>query len=139
METEATRSIVRQLYDAYIKGDAERFASFLDDKIDWVIHAPIEVFAFAGPRKGKIAVLEALAGIADDYELKKYEPQLFVVDGDRAAVMSEVGFVQRSSGRMLRFRIADFLRLRDGKVVEFREFTDTFDVTQQALGRFFEL
>lgn len=139
MDTEATRSIVRQLYDAYIKGDAERFASFLDDNLDWVIHAPIEVFAFAGPRKGKVAVLEALAGIADDYELKKYEPQLFLVDGDRAAVMSEVGFVQRSSGRMLRFRIADFLRLRNGKVVEFREFTDTFDVTQQALGRFFDL
>jgi len=139
VKTEETREQVKQIYDAYAKGDAERFASFLNDDLDWVIHAPIEVFSFAGARKGKLAVLEALASIADDYELKKYEPQCMIVDGERAAVMSEVGFVQRASGRMLRFRIADFLRLENGKVVEFREFIDTFDVTQQALGRFIDL
>ncbi len=139
MNTEETRANVRQMYDAYAKGDAERFAAFLDDNLDWVIHAPIEVFSFAGQRKGKVAVLEALAGIADDYELKKYDVQYMIVDGERAAVLSEVRFVQRSSGRMLAFRIADFVRFRNGKLVEFREFTDTFDVTQQALGRFFEV
>ena len=139
MDTEATRANVRRMYDAYINGDAETFASFLDDNLDWIIHAPVEVFRFAGPRRGKVAVLEALASIADDYELKQYDPKAFIVDGDRAAVMSEVGFVQRASGRMLRFRIVDFLRFRNGKLVEFREFTDTFDVTQQALGRFFRI
>jgi ketosteroid isomerase-like protein len=62
-------------------------------------------------------------------------PQVTVVDGDRAAVMSEVAFKQRSSGRALRFHIADFLRFRDSRLVEFREFKNTFDVVQQALDR----
>lgn len=139
MQTEETRASVQQIYAAYIKGDAERFASFLDDDMDWVLHAPVEVFPFAGQRKGRVAVLEALAGIADEYELTSYEPQMMIVDGEQAAVMSDVRFRQRKSGRMLRFRIADFLRFRNGKLVEFREFTDTFDVTQQALGRFIEV
>lgn len=139
MDTETTRAIVRAIYDAYIKGDAERFAAFLDDNLDWVIHAPVEVFFFAGQRKGRVAVLEALARIADEYEIASYEPQFMIVDGERAAVMSDVRFRQRSSGRMLRFRIADFLQFRNGKLAEFREFTDTFDVTQQALGRFIEI
>jgi ketosteroid isomerase-like protein len=139
VNTEETRAIVRAIYDAYTKGDAERFAGFLNEDLDWVIHAPVEVFSFAGPRKGRIAVLEALATIADEYELTSYEPQVTIVDGELAAVMSDVRFRQRTSGRMLRFRIADFLRFENGKVVEFREFIDTFDVTQQALGRFIDV
>lgn len=62
-------------------------------------------------------------------------PQVTVIDGDRAAVMSDVAFKQRSSGRALRFHLADFLRFRDGRLVEFREFMNTFDVVQQALNR----
>jgi uncharacterized protein len=73
--------------------------------------------------------------IAEDYLLESYVPQVTVIDGDRAAVMSDVAFKQRSGGRTLRFHIADFLRFRDGRLVEFREFMNTFDVVQQALNR----
>ena len=81
------------------------------------------------------AALEALGHIAEDYLLESYVPQVTVIDGDRAAVMSDVAFKQRSSGRALRFHLADFLRFRDGRLVEFREFMNTFDVVQQALNR----
>ena len=84
---------------------------------------------------GKGAVLKALGRIAKDYLLESYVPQVTVVDGDHAAVMSDVAFTQRSSGRTLRFHIADFLRFRDGRLVEFREFMNTFEVVQQVLDR----
>ena len=58
-----------------------------------------------------------------------------IVDGDRAAVMSDVSFLQRATSRVLRFRMADFLRLQDGRVIEFREFANSFDLVEQALGR----
>ena len=48
--------------------------------------------------------------------------------------MSDVSFKQRATERMLRFRIANFLRFQDGRMIEFREFIDTFDVVEQALG-----
>ena len=57
------------------------------------------------------------------------------MDGDRAAVMSDVNFGQRATERTLRFRLANFLRFQDGRIIEFREFTNTFDVVEQALGR----
>jgi ketosteroid isomerase-like protein len=50
-------------------------------------------------------------------------------------VMSDVRFTQRATNRTLRFRIANFLRFQDGKVIEFREFANTFDLVEQALGR----
>jgi len=135
MSEPTTRDLVTDLYAAYARGDAERIAELIDDDIDWIIHGPMQIFPFAGNRRGKMAVLEALGALAKDYVLERYEPRSMLVDGDRAAVMSDVAFKQRATGRTLRFHIANFLRFRDGRVVEFREFANTFDVVEQALGR----
>ena len=52
-----TRATVRELYDAYGRRDFERVAAIIHDDIDWVIYAPMSVFPFAGPRRGRAAVL----------------------------------------------------------------------------------
>jgi ketosteroid isomerase-like protein len=57
----------------------------------------------------------------------------------RAAVMSDASFVYRATNRMLRFRIANFLSWRDGGLIEFREFINSFDAVEQALGRYLQL
>jgi uncharacterized protein len=130
-----TRVVVRKLYDAYAARDFEQVAAALHDDIDWVIYSPVSVFPFAGQRQGRAAVLQAMAGIAEQYVLESYKNEITIVDGDRAAVMSDVSFTQRATKRILRFRIANFLRFQDGKLIEFREFANSFDVVEQALGR----
>ena len=135
MDTNVTRALVHDLYDAYARGDGERVAQLIDDDIDWIIHGPVQVFPFIGPRHGKAEVLKTLADIAEVYAIERYEPEIVVVDEDRAAVMSNVAMRQRATNRMLSFRLANFLRFRNGKVFEFREFSDTFDIVEQALGR----
>jgi ketosteroid isomerase-like protein len=55
-------------------------------------------------------------------------------EGDRAAALIRTSFVQRSTGRTMNMHFATFMRFADGRVIEFREFSDTFDVVQQALG-----
>ena len=99
-----TRAAVNGLYDAYVQRDLERVASYIHDDIDWVIYAPRKLFGFTGPRHGKQAVLEALGEIAKAYALEDYVPKITIVDGDRAAVVSEVTFAQRDTGRVLNFR-----------------------------------
>ena len=139
MTDEATRALVRELYDAYARGDGERFAPLIADDIDWIIHGPVQVFPFVGPRRGKQDVLATLASIAKDYALERYEPDIIIVENDRAAVSSNVAFVQRTTGRTLSFRNANFLRFQGGRVVEFREFFDTFDAVEQALGHWLDV
>ena len=78
-------------------------------------------------------MLEALSGIAEQYSVERYEPVTVIVEEDRAAVMSDASFVQRSSGRMLRFYLVNFLRFRDGKIVEFRVVEDIQHHEQKAL------
>lgn len=135
MDTETTRALVHRLYDAYGRGDATEFLAVIHDDIDWVIHGPVEVFPFAGARKGKEAAVAALESIAAIYELKRYVPEIVVVDGGRVALMSNVAFLHRGTGRELTFKIVDFLHFEQGMLIEFRELLDSFDVTQQALGR----
>jgi ketosteroid isomerase-like protein len=137
--TEATRAAVNDLYSAYARRDFDRVAALIHDDIDWAIYSPVKVFPFAGHRRGKAAVLTALGGIAQDYMLERYTPQVIIVDGDRAAVMSDAAFKQRSTGRTITLQLANFLRFRDGRVVEFREFANTFDLVEQALGRFIDV
>ena len=134
-----TRATVKDLCDAYARRDFARVASLIHDDIDWVIHAPVSVFTFAGPRRGRAAVLQAMGAIAEQYTIESYMPEIVLVDGDRAAVTSDASFKQRSTGRVLRFRIANFLRFADGKLIEFREFMNSFDAVEQALGRELEL
>ena len=133
------RAIVTDLYAAYARRDFDRVAALIHDEIDWVIYAPISVFAFAGPRRGRADVLAAMAEIAKSFSLESYTPEVMLVEGERAALISDVSYRQRSTGRVLRLRIAGFLRLQDGRVIEYREFIDSFDAVEQALGRELQL
>lgn len=129
-----TRATVDELYSAYGRRDLDRIAGLLHDDIDWVIYGPIDVFPFAGLRRGRTSVLQAMAEMAKVYALEQHQAEVKIVDGDRAAVMADVGFRQIASGRLLRFRVANFLRIEGGRLIEFREFADSFDLVEQAIG-----
>lgn len=135
MSTERTRAAVTDFYDAYASGDVGRVASSIGDDITWVIYAPRSQFGFAGPRRGKQAVLDTLTAIGEEYALESYVPKIILADEERAAVISDVRFTQRASGRVLNFRIADVMRLEGGRIVEFEEFVDSVDVVEQATGQ----
>ncbi len=134
-----TRATIIELHDAYRNGDVERVAAVIHDDIDWIIHGPVRIFPFEGPRRGKQQVMQVLASIAEQFALKRYDHELLIVEGDRAAVLSNTAFEQRSTGRVLSLRLINFVRVQDGKIIEFREFSDTFDVVEQALGSFLQV
>jgi ketosteroid isomerase-like protein len=130
----ATQATVNELYTAYAGHDFRRVAEMLHENIDWIIYGPVEVFPFAGLRRGRIAVLQAIGTIAEFYSLQRHAIDVMIVNGDRAAVMADVSFKQRATDRTLRFRVANFLRIENGQLIEFREFADSFDQVEQAVG-----
>ena len=134
-----TRATLKDLYSAYREGNAERIAALIDEDIDWCIYGPARVFPFEGPRRGKAQVIDVLAAIGAQYELKRHDQQMMIVEGERAAVLSQAAFVQRATGRTLSMRLINFVRVRDGRIVEFREFSDTFDVVEQAAGTWLQV
>lgn len=133
--TEATRLRVLDLYDAIAKRDSEAIAGHFADDIEYFTYVPIEFFTFGGRRVGKVAAIESMRARARDYSLEGFRVTFMVAESERASVRSDVTLKQRLSGRTLRSQFADFLRFKDGKLIEFRQFADSFDMIEQALGR----
>lgn len=135
MDTDATRAALDALLTAFAAGDNDRLAALYDDDVDWLFHCPVSVFPFAGRRRGKAEVFQGFALFYRDNRLVGYDVLVKLVDGDQASIMSDVHSVQRATGRTMRSHIAGFHRFRDGKLIEYRGFTDSFEAVEQILGR----
>lgn len=135
MSNEATRETVNALYAAYKGGDIESFFRMVDDDITWSMVGPVTVFPFGGVRKGKAAVRGALATLGQHYRIERHDRKVMIVEDDWASLIIDAAFLQLATGRTITVRLANFLRLHNGKLIEFQEFGDTFDVVEQAMGR----
>lgn len=134
MSRNDTRQIVRQLYDAYGRGRVDECLSLVGEDVDFVSYAPVDVFPYLGRKKGKAALAQAMRAVHAEYEYITYQPFFTVVEDDAAAVILLARLKQRATGRTIQLFVADFLRLKDGKIYEIRQFMDSFDAVQQALG-----
>ncbi len=139
MTQETTRAVLEDILAAFMQGDTDRLAARYHDDIDWLFYAPVALFPFAGARRGKAEVFKGYALMYDIFRVSNYKVAVTLVDGDCAATLSDVQMVQRTTGRTIRSRIASFHRFRDGKLIEYRGFTDSFDSVEQALGRELQL
>jgi ketosteroid isomerase-like protein len=129
-----TPQFVRDFYDARLSGDPDRIAAFLDDDVRWSISGPVDPLQFCGDRRGKQAVLDTLAYGATLLQLTGVELDESLIDGERAATFMRVIGLHKRSGRTVSYRCAHFLRVRDGRIVEFRALIDSFDAAEQVLG-----
>jgi ketosteroid isomerase-like protein len=129
------RGRLTALYAAVRKGQFNFVLNAIHDDIEFISYSPVKVFPFLGHRRGKAAITEALHGAAEAFEFVACEPVSMVVEPDNAAVMLFTRGVSRATGRSVQGMVAHFLRFRDGKIVEVREFMDSLHAAEQALGR----
>lgn len=135
MPWNVTRDYVEQFRQARHSRDPERIAPFLDDHVDWLLTGPVELFGFCGQRHGKAEVLDALTRLHPEV-LSGFKVELasLLIDRDRVASLSRLTGVQRSTGRTISYNQAQFLRFRDGKIVEYRGIIDSYSAAEQMIG-----
>lgn len=76
--------------------------------------------------EGKADLRRYFAGLAADWEMLHYTPEEFISDGNRVVVLSKCGWRNRKSGKTVETPKADFFWFKNGKVVDFFEFYDTY-------------
>src|SRR5450759_5169906 len=139
MADPVTRAVVEAFYRAYAAHDADKVAEFLDDDVEWTISGPVDVLPFCGTRHGKAAVLDLIERLVPEvFRVYSFVPDAMLVDGDRVATLNRLS-ARSSDGRVISYRLAHFLRFRDGKVVENISLIDSFDAVEQVLGHPFAL
>jgi ketosteroid isomerase-like protein len=128
------RSVVEAFHQAYSVRDAAKVAEFLADDVKWTISGPVDVLRFCGTRYGKAAVIDMIERLAPQvFRIQNFVREALLVDGDRAATLNRLT-AARDDGRMVSYRVAQFLRFRDGKVIEYLSVIDSFDAVEQVLG-----
>ena len=135
MTTGISRDLVREYLAACISRDPERIARCLDDDIEWSLGGPVDLLPFCGQRHGKREVIDTIVRLVPSLiRLTSMEPEEILIDGDRAATFMRILAVHTATGRTVSYRNAQFLRFRNGKLIEFSALIDTFDVAEQVLG-----
>ena len=129
------RPLVDAFYKAYAARDAKKVAEYLDDNVTWTISGPVDVMPFCGTRHGKAAVIDLILRLVPEvFRVFSFTPESTVVDGDRAATLNRLSATLNGDGRVISYRLAHFLRFRDGKVIENLSLIDSFDAAEQVLG-----
>jgi ketosteroid isomerase-like protein len=131
---ELLRQRLTAIYAAYERSDLDAVLSAFDENADFISYLPRDVFPYLGHRAGKAAIAATLQAVHAQFEFLSYQPTFMVTEGETAAAMIEMRLRQRSTGRTINVRLGHFMRFSHGRIVEFREFTDSFDAVQQVLG-----
>jgi len=130
-----SRQVILDYLDAHYRGDVDRAAALFDDDIDFVCYAPVELFPTLGQKKGKAEMRQTLVGLHARHEVLDHQVGFIAADGDRVAVTLVLRLRSRDTKRVIRLDIGNFFTLRNGKILIYRQFNDSFDVVQQVLGR----
>lgn len=139
MTRSALHSRLDTLYAAFRRGQIDFVLNSLHDDIEFISNAPIEIFPFLGHRRGKTAVAEAIKSAHEEFDIVSYEPVSALVESEQAAVMLFARGISRRTGRSVQLSVAHFLKFHNDKIVELREFMDSFSAAEQMLGRSLDL
>jgi ketosteroid isomerase-like protein len=129
------RAIVMEMQKAFREADYARMAALYHDDIDWLFYGPVSIFPEIGHRRGKVEVFKAFEALNTLYHFDRHVTDHLVAEGDWAAGIADVTMTQRSSGRVIQCRVASFHRVRDGRLIYYRGFNDSFDAVEQVMGR----
>jgi ketosteroid isomerase-like protein len=129
------RAVVDAFYTAYASRDVTKIADFIHDEVEWTISGPVDYLRFCGTHRGKAAVLDLIhRQVPEVLRVFSFVPDAIVVDGDQVATLSRQSAKRTADGRVISYRVANFIRFRDGKVIENLSLLDSFDAVEQVLG-----
>jgi ketosteroid isomerase-like protein len=125
--------VVRTIYDAFGKGDVQTVLGSLSEKIEWneAEHFPYwPGSAFIGHQ----AVLDGVfARVGQDFDGFKVDIRRLVGCGDTVLCEARYRGTAKASGKSIDVQVAHVWDVRDGKVVRFQQYADTW-AANQALG-----
>ena len=122
-EQENTR-IVQQAYENFKNGDLPALLDLYSDDIDWRL-PEIENISWFGSRKGREETAEFFQSLAEAQDVLTFNPQEFIVQGDKVVVLGNYSWRVKATGREYGGDWAHVWTVKKGKLVSFQEYADT--------------
>jgi len=123
--TEANIALVQGMYAAFFKGDLPNVLAACAPDIDWESIGPRKGYPIFGPRRGTAEVKEFFGSLVEVHHFSEFSPNEFLASGDTVVVLGHYAFTINRNDRKVATNWAHAFTIRDGKVVKFREHTDS--------------
>ena len=121
---------IRRVYDAFLRGDITAVVAAMDEHIEW--NEAEHVTYWPGvPFVGPHAVLTGVfARLPHDFDNFSIEIGRMVAAGDTVLVEARYRAIAKATGKLLNAQVAHVWDLRNGKIVRFQQYTDTWQFAQ---------
>jgi len=120
-----TEAFIKKFYAARIDGDMETLAKSFAGDARFQISGSPAASMLATFIEGHDGVMGLIQTIVDSFALEDFKILDLLIDGDKVAVRWRATVNQVTSGETYETELADFIEMKDGKVVSFTEFLDT--------------
>ncbi|HJQ56205.1 MAG TPA: nuclear transport factor 2 family protein [Vineibacter sp.] len=125
----ANLELIRNGYAMWNQNKEQSFQHWMDllaDNVQWrSLAGGATGMEFTSLCACKDDVRNYFIGLARDWEMQHYTPQHYLAQGDWVVMRGTCGWRHRRTNKTIDMPKADFLRLKDSKIVEFHEFFDT--------------
>jgi uncharacterized protein len=122
--------LVRGAYAAFAKGEIQKVLGLLAEKVEWY-EAEHVTYWPGGPLVGPQAVVNGVfARIPQDFDGFQVDVGRIVGCGDTVLVEARYRATAKATGKRLDVQVAHVWDFRDGKVVRWQQYTDTWQFAQ---------
>jgi ketosteroid isomerase-like protein len=124
MNEQANVDVVRAMYEEFSRGDIPAVLARIDNSIVFTILGSPAV-PLAGVRRGAAGMAEFFAELANTLEFSAFEPHDYIAQGDRVVALVHYAGKNKNTGRKFDAEAAMIWTIRNGKAVNFVEYSDT--------------
>ena len=121
--------VIEQMYQAFGTGDVDAFLAHVAEDVEWtfpnVPHHPA-----SGIRHGHAGVGEFLQALMESEQIEQMEPREWIADDNSVVVIGFASGTARATGRAFAGEYVHFFKLREGKVVLFKDYPDTYSLAE---------
>jgi ketosteroid isomerase-like protein len=125
MSEQDNLQIVKDAYAAFKRGDIPAILNTLSDDVVWFLPGQTSLVPVAGERHGREQVGQFFSALDESQEVKEFEPQEFIAQGEKVVVLGQYRWRVKSTGREFSSDWVHVFTVRDGKVAGFKEYYDT--------------
>ena len=122
--SEETKSVVNQAYSNFQSGNIDALVALMADDVTWTL-PEMDGVPFAGARTGRASVAEFFASVGASQDTLRFEPRELIAEGDRVIAIGSYAWRVKANQREFTSDFAHAWTIRDGKVIDFREYMNT--------------
>ena len=117
--------LVQSMYEAFAKKDIKAILAVLSNDVEW--GEPENPFnPSGGTKNGHKGFLEWLRVGKESEDIIVLQPRHFLVGDDNVAVVGYTKCLAKSTGKSYATDFVHLVTIKDGKIVRFQEFFDTY-------------